>query len=113
MGESGLKQSLHQDVFEASPAVEHTMDLDGLLSDDPVDDPPRGLLNFAPCLIADGAQLRGRAATLGQHLKRFAAGNDSVQDPLGAKGCLLQKVGSRALDVSTVSSRLSAFRAPS
>ena len=95
-----MKQSLHQDVFEASSAVEDTVDFYSLLSSDPVDDSPRGLLNFAPCSISNGAQLRGHTAALWQDLKRFAAGNDAVEDLPGAKRYLVQKVGSQTLDIA-------------
>ena len=97
---SGLKESLHQDVFEASPAVEHAVNLHRPFPDNPVKDSPRGLLNLAPHAIANGAQLRWSAAALREDVKSFAAGNDAVEDLIGTERHFVEQVRSQTLDVT-------------
>lgn len=58
-------------------------------------------MNFAPRSIANLAQLGGRAAALWQNLERFAAGDDALQDLLGAKRRFVQEVRRQTLDVTS------------
>ena len=97
---SGPKEALHEDVFETSTGIEHTVNLDSSFADDPVDDSPRVLLNLEPRLIADGAQLPRRAAAIRKDLERFAAGDNAEEDLVGAERGLVREIGSQALNVA-------------
>src|SRR5450759_4680783 len=92
---SGLKDSLHQDVFQTSSPVEHRVNLHGLISGDSIDDSPRRFVHFAPCSITDGAQFWRCAAALWQNLEGLAAGNDTVKYLRSTSRSLIEEVGTQ------------------
>jgi hypothetical protein len=74
---SATKHSLHQDVFETAPAIENCVDLN-YIDPDPVDDPPRSLLDFAPSVVSDRPEFRWGAATARKLDERLDSLDDAI-----------------------------------
>ena len=97
---SSLKDSLQENVIEASAAIEDAVNLDGPFSGESVDDSPRRLEDFTPCSIRDPAQLGWCAAAVRQNRKRVCTRNNPIEELFGARARLVYQVCCQSFDIA-------------